>query len=84
MPQFVTHADIIEYLTSAWMANTLELAPANIRMMKHRRSIPSVYWPMIVAAANAQGHDCISWEVLAQTQPPQKNRVKSRAEPAAA
>lgn len=63
-----THRDIIgAWKNAATFAADVGIKPESARQMRFRNSIPSKYWPAVVAASNRRRKG-ITFELLALTQ----------------
>jgi hypothetical protein len=76
-----TFRDVIEYFGGpAKFAAAVGIDDGHARVMKHRNSIDSAYWPRIVEAAVKIGKIGVTLELLAKcaTEKPRKNASRRR------
>lgn len=58
-------SDLIERFGGpSTFAEAIGLPDSHVRTIKTRKSIPSDYWPQVVAAAAARGFDDVTYEAL--------------------
>jgi hypothetical protein len=61
-----TFRDIIDLIGSARLAKILNVPPGNVRLMRHRDSIPPQYWATLVSLPTSKSFKGVSFQALSE------------------